>query len=414
VQGIAAGGSAIVPEMVARASDARAQVCTILAQVITTMKPWEGPEAGTFAAHAPPWLLADVEPEGVARQLLLARRAEASMWALGGLGAETTGWRFHHARRIAVLLGDKDARLVRALSEVLRRGGFRAERTLFEISDLDGPGLVSLLEIGLAHEDHWAVLEALETVGRVRPRADAVRPALEHVAKNHWSPGVRVFAGKVVHALSDPSAAGPTYRPFAHGYEACVPERGYEEVRADGTRVVVPRERRWTFASGAHLEEHDLEDWPKPVLPADFPTVCFRWSSRARNWVELPRDLTALHAVDDGFLVSVYRGEFGGVTLFVARDGTGYAIVEADPFQAFVEGPDGLLGIYALCHGSCQTGSVQRLERRQGRWRVTRTTTLPSAPRGRLRDPSGALLLATEAGVVQFLPGGAIEFRGCR
>jgi hypothetical protein len=322
---------------------------------------------------------------------------------------------------MALLLGDGDPELARALGEVIRRGGHRAYTTLGMTPVMDGPGVVPLLELGLAHEDWWAVLEAAEAVGSARPRADAARPALERVAESHWSSGVRAFATEVLHALNDPGVPAPAFRPFAngsahfpHGYDGCIPERGYEEAREDGPNVVVPQERRWRFASGARIEEREIEDWPRPVRPAEFPTVCFRPSPRALAWVELPRELTAIRAVEDGWLVSVDKGEFGGATLFVARNGTGYELAEAEPFKAFVDGPDGLLGIYGLCHGSCETGNVQRLERRDGRWRVTRTTTLPSSPRGRLPDAEGALLLATEAGVVKMLPGGTFEFLGCR
>lgn len=266
------------------------------------------------------------------------------------------------------------------------------------------------------------VVRAAEIVSQLRPAADGARSSLRFVADEHWSPAVRAFAVDVLQTLDDLSAPARKLNPsavsFTHGYKWCVPESGYTEgPDATGNEVSVPRNPVWRFSYQGTVQERRLADWPKAAIPSEFPVACYRGvPANPCSWIDLPGDPlgeTTIQPVQNGWLVSIHRGEFGGVVLFIAREGTGHRLADAVPVEGFAVVPGGMLGFHAYCQSGCQ-GVVQRLESNHGEWHVTRTTELPSAPRGIWREADGTILVATEQGVVSLDASGAITgFPGC-
>jgi hypothetical protein len=410
---ITSGGVAIWPAMLEATKDPRAQVRNILMRAFARMRLWEYAEGDRVAKRAPVWLLSAVEPQDRAAKLLRRRRKESIADVVAGLREGTMRWEFDTAVTVGALLGAHE--LVPSLIEGIRGGGYRGYKIVRALGTF-GSAAAPAIAVGLAHEDWWMVLVSAEMMAALRPAADSARPVLRSVAEGHWSPGVRAFASKVLRALDEPGTAAPRLAdsPLDHGYRSCVPKYGYIRILEDDEELQVPRDPVWRFTHGGVDEERELRDWPDVEAPEAFPSVCVRSANPATKLIELPRDMTTMHTVSDGWLAVSNMGEFGGVVVFVASDGTGYEIASAKPYQALVEDSVGLLGIFGFCHLGCDRGGVHRLERRGGRWHASRPTTLPAAPRGVWIEPDRAVLIATEAGVVKLRRGGSFDFLGCR
>jgi len=106
-------------------------------------------------------MLASAEPPPLARQLLLARRDEATAFALGGLTHRFWSWRYSRSVRVALLLA-RDAPLIPpAIAKVVQGGGFRGHMLVRSLGALAPSDAVPLLEHGLADPDWWMVLESV-------------------------------------------------------------------------------------------------------------------------------------------------------------------------------------------------------------------------------------------------------------
>jgi hypothetical protein len=397
VRQMTAGGDAIVPALIAAARTSSDGARDILEQTFVAIRPWRGPLVASIAAEAPVWLLAHVESKDTAHQLLLRRHDEAVRWIRDGLRSGSSRWHFYSARFVAARLGS--AEVIPTMTTVIRDGGLRGRSIMRVLPLMERHAIMPAIAAGLVHEDWGMVLEALEVAAATRPAG--VRSELRRVAESHWSPRLRGHASGVLKLLEGPSAPTPDFdhSRFDHGYAHCVPARGTGDV--------------WRFSYRGQVEVRRAPAWPEPQVPDGFPEACLRSRTDRGSWHEFPSALTASVAVPDGWLAVVNNGEWGGHVLFVAKDGTGYELPNAVPYDGFVEAPDGLLGVYGSCHGNCTIGYVQRLMQRGGKWQVAQTTTLPNVARGAWREDDGTVLVATEAGIVHLAPTGTFDFLGC-
>jgi hypothetical protein len=111
---------------------------------------------------------------------------------------------------------------------------------------------------------------------------------------------------------------------------------------------------------------------------------------------------TAFVAVDNGWIISLNHGEFGGALYWFSADGSQNYRISEDPVIAFFTRPDGLYAIEGLAHMTLSRGSVLKLTREapEGQWHGEVATPLPAAPAALAVQRDGTWLIVLSDSLV--------------
>jgi len=100
--------------------------------------------------------------------------------------------------------------------------------------------------------------------------------------------------------------------------------------------------------------------------------------------------------VDDGYLVSFFKGEFGGNVFWFSADGKddyeipgGYQVVQ------FIKRDGKIYGIEGLAHLSLSSGSIIEFLKINGKWTAKDYLRLPKAPHAVKLDSKGNFIIVT-------------------
>jgi hypothetical protein len=114
--------------------------------------------------------------------------------------------------------------------------------------------------------------------------------------------------------------------------------------------------------------------------------------------------------VEDGWLVGLDAGEFGGGLWWFNSDGREGRRLSDDNVVGFAEGASGVLALTGLAHAGFDHGRVLRVEGGAGAGRrVEPLADLGAAPRSFVAEKKDSLLVLTTRGLVRVKASGAVE-----
>lgn len=127
--------------------------------------------------------------------------------------------------------------------------------------------------------------------------------------------------------------------------------------------------------------------------------------------IESKDALKKIYAVDDGYLVSYYAGEWGGSLWWFSKDGKNKKAVlpykptyDAISFvKEFMPTKDGLYLLVGLSHLSLDSGGIIKVENtKEDGWRISKHVNLSSAALAYFKIDENAYLILTNKKVVYF------------
>lgn len=86
--------------------------------------------------------------------------------------------------------------------------------------------------------------------------------------------------------------------------------------------------------------------------------------------------------VEDGYLLGVYRGEWGGNLWWFSKDGKKHYEISNDKIVTFIQRDNRIFAIQGLAHLSSSRGSIIEIIRGKNEWTREEYLVLPSAPDG--------------------------------
>lgn len=114
--------------------------------------------------------------------------------------------------------------------------------------------------------------------------------------------------------------------------------------------------------------------------------------------------------VDDGWLVGVDMGEWGGQIAFKDLHGNVQVLAQLNTEDIYRMLP-GPVAVTGLAHLSINEGCLYRIAKNPaGRWAVKKWRTLPGAPYGSVLLQDGRLLINCSGGIVLVSPDGRMEW----
>lgn len=243
----------------------------------------------------------------------------------------------------------------------------------------DGAGLSALRR--MVQWPAWPVqVMAFELLERAN---DAELPRLrEQIATRHWSRAVRekpaVIFGRIDHG--------------ANGCEQGLPDP-----------IAVTR--------GEETLEIAAFEWPRKDVPRhQLPPAYVNISGRR---VDLRDDADMMLAIDDGWLVGVNQGEFGGGLHVVRSDGN-VRTLDSAPVLEIQRTDLGIVVLTGLSHLGTSEGRILGITRdASGRLVRRHRLELPARPEGMRALPGGTLLVATAAGIVELAPDDTVSLLPC-
>lgn len=154
----------------------------------------------------------------------------------------------------------------------------------------------------------------------------------------------------------------------------------------------------WRVVAGKDGVRASL-DGERPLLPSDLPAT-----------IERSRGRTALRA-DDGWLVGMNRGEWGGSLSWISPDGKKKKQISHDQIVAFFRLPEGMYAVEGLAHMTLSYGSILRIEKPSPKapWRVKKVLNLPKAPNAAAVRKDGTVLLVLTDRVAAFRTGTSLQ-----
>ncbi len=106
--------------------------------------------------------------------------------------------------------------------------------------------------------------------------------------------------------------------------------------------------------------------------------------------------------VENGWIVSVNAGEFGGSLRWYSTDGKEQYQISDENIKGFVPTKSGLLTLEGLAHLGLDRGSLGRLVRGEdGRWSSERFVDLGRAPSVAVKDTDESLIVATNQSLLK-------------
>lgn len=106
--------------------------------------------------------------------------------------------------------------------------------------------------------------------------------------------------------------------------------------------------------------------------------------------------IRAVKKVQDGYIIGLNKGEFGGGLWFLSADGkSSYEIIPYRRIHQIFEFNNKLFVIEGLAHLGSNNGNLLEL-RKEGNWQVSQTYKLPGAPRFIIEEKDNILIVTSE------------------
>lgn len=241
--------------------------------------------------------------------------------------------------------------------------------------------LIDLLD---CPEDWHVVFSAVGSLGQLK--AKRAEPALTKLAREHWFPPVRSAALEAVSAIT----GGPPMKGKDENLIGPLRFLSFESVGCDAETLQKGDFARLRFP----LAETTDESTEIPVHGKGGQLFHEKWPAVK---------------VDEGWLVGVDMGEWGGQIAFKDRHGNVQALakVNTEDIHRMLQGPVAVTG---LAHLSMNEGFLYRIVKNPaGRWAAEKWRTLPGAPYGSVLLQDGRLLINGSGGIVLVSPDGKME-----
>jgi hypothetical protein len=114
--------------------------------------------------------------------------------------------------------------------------------------------------------------------------------------------------------------------------------------------------------------------------------------------------------VEDGWLVGLNAGEFGGALWWFGSDGKSSKRLGDENVVGFAESSKGVLALAGLAHMDSDSGKVFRItDGESGNRKVEALADLGAAPRAFAVESQDSLLIVTTRGIVRVRSSGAVE-----
>lgn len=254
------------------------------------------------------------------------------------------------------------------------------DRLVAVLSQLpQGAGLPALRR--MAHWPAWRVqVMAFEMLERAN---DAELPRLrEQIAARHWSRAMR----------EEPQAIFGRIDHGANGCDGGLPDP-----------IVVTR--------GEETLEIPAFEWPPKDVPRhELPPAYLRVEGRR---IDLRDDADMMLAIDDGWLVGVNHGEFGG-GLHVVNTSGEVRTIDAAPVLDMQRTDLGIVVLTGLSHLGTSEGRILGITHdAAGRLGRRHRFELPARPEGMRVLPGGTLLVATHSGIIELAPDDTVTLWPC-
>lgn len=117
----------------------------------------------------------------------------------------------------------------------------------------------------------------------------------------------------------------------------------------------------------------------------------------------------AIIKVDDGYLISFYRGEFGGYLYWFSHDGSQKKRVSRALIVQFIERDNRIFAIAGLDHMGLNIGSVLELKNIDCNWTIAKYLELPSTPYAVQKDSKNSFIIVTSNNLISVDRGGNVS-----
>lgn len=357
---------------------------------------FDGLNGDAAAAIEPLVKIADNEDEPDAKRF----RAVKALGAIGPaalLQFLTTGNRFLAAVPAAEHAGDPytTMRLMCDITELRERGTsagplalkllsskdwdvrVEAARTLGRIGYQESAGdLVNLLQ----RPDDWRlVFSAAESLAMLK-NEEAIS-GLTELSERHWYLPVREVALEALKAIRTGIAKKPAETLGAFDF--------FDDRVADEIEF---------------LADTEAEKLQLPTLAAQ-PEV--EVTIRADDGTVRAEKLAGIE-VEDGYLVGIDNGEWGGKTAFVDRDANSHVLTQENT-QTIYKTVDGIFAVTGVAHMGTNRGFIFKIQKgADQQWRAEKWRALPGAPRFSRLLENGSLFVSCD-GIVVVSPGGEMK-----
>lgn len=290
------------------------------------------------------------------------------------------------------------------LTQVLRSGsaGGDARHAAEVLGWIRSPEAVPALIEALSASSWRLQWEAATALGRIGSRE--ALPALEALEREHWFTPVRRAAAKARESIGragKASRSAPKSQEFMEAHweglraQAVPPEEQCWDAQKQQWRVRMGK--RWLTLERPALEPGKLpQGFPEDLLAADLGTH--------------------FHRVEEGWLVGLDGGEWGGALWLVTAQGRKTVLAEGENFLGFARTATGLVVFTGRGHLGENMGVAHVLTRAgNGTWTRRLLVELPALPRAWYDDVDGSLVVALNQGGVVALEGeGPPRMLSCR
>lgn len=230
--------------------------------------------------------------------------------------------------------------------------------------------------------------------------------------------GCSSCAGQVT---SLPQTATPAPTPSAQ-----TPSPQTPTARAASTAAPLPPPEGWTLYPSPSADDpallcanHSTREWR---VEAEGEGVKVSPDTRQNHIDPLPPEITSRNVaagnkgdrhvlrVDDGWLVGLNVGEFGGALWWFSSDGKSGKNLGGEPIVGLAQSSRGVLALSGLAHMGSDVGRVLLVTGGEGGdRRVEALADLGSAPRVFASESQDSLLVLTRRGLVRVRASGAVE-----
>jgi len=110
--------------------------------------------------------------------------------------------------------------------------------------------------------------------------------------------------------------------------------------------------------------------------------------------------------VDNGYLIGINKGEWGGYILWYSKDGKkGYKVSDHQVVQ-FIIHDNKIYAVEGLAHLNLSVGNLIEVKKYKNKWRAEKILTLPYAPIGVAINSKSHLVVGTSNNIIEIMPDG--------
>jgi HEAT repeat protein len=249
----------------------------------------------------------------------------------------------------------------------------------------------------LKNENDWRIVNAaINSLGKFKTKE--ALPGLEWISNNHWYPPVRNEAKKAIDLINNKSVSEIHNEQNEKDYcECCIDTISKSEMRELGLFI--------DSTSIHYLSRGKLSSLK--YLGRD-RSIGLTYNSSGKV-IKYPKVLQTPDRgieVDDGYLVSSRRGEFGGELVFIGNNNSRLTLCEDNIFNIF----KGKFGIIVISDEFYEHSFITKVyKNKNGKWGAVRWKSLPGSYISSYLLDDGKLLINCYGGNVLFYPDGKLE-----